>query len=98
MSTRDALVRVHAFDLRAFYDREGLGAGDYLEAAQNDTKGLSFSLSARKAASIDAKERTLWLAALAKGFSAAMKELGAPGDNAELIRAAYEAVPPSAAV
>ena len=90
-----ALVRVHAFDLRALYDSERLKAGDYLEAVQDDADGLSFSLTARRAADIDAQERAAWLAGLKQAFRGAMKKLRVPGDNIVLIRAAYQTAPQS---
>ena len=89
------IVRLSAFDMKAFYEANGLAAGDYVELRQEDEKGLSYSARPRPAASISPEARTAWLAALAEGFRTAMEKMRAPHDNLALIRGAFEAAPPS---
>lgn len=90
-----ARVNVRAFALADLCGTTVLAAGDYLEFTQEDDVGLSFSVRPRRRADIDDAEREDWLAALAAGFRAAMERLRVPGDNLELIRAAYVASDPS---
>ena len=91
----DAIVQLRAFDLASLYEGAALAAGDYLELELADRKGGSFVARPVAAAGLAPERRAHWLAALAEGAAAAMRELGRPVSPIVFIGEAFAAAPAS---
>jgi hypothetical protein len=89
----DALVRLKAFDMEAFYAESGLAVGDYLDLELVDHEGSRFLVRPLKAASIAPERRKAWYAAIGEGVEIAMRNLGRPVDPPSFIEATFEAAP-----
>ena len=85
----DILLRIHAYDMKTFYDEEKLEAGDYLDLELSDSSGTSFTLRPLKASSISVDRRKAWFTAMEEGAASAMRSLGRPSSPPEFIAAAF---------
>ncbi len=89
--TEDALIRLKAHDLEAYYKNHGLETGDYLDFELADSTGSRFKVRPLKASSIPEGRRKAWFAAVAEGVQCATRALGQPVPPSAFIAAAFSA-------